>query len=321
MIPGRVNRLDVVLWSACLLLSGLLPGIVGCRSTKIPERPDRGIERPAAAARAAFAAGYPDRAAALYEESLERARQLDRADEIATAAYNLAVCLAAMGRYEAALIHLEEAQNDGLGKGGSAPEIALLKARLLAALDRLPEAMELARAERQHWPAAGLLIRLQWHVLLADWLCASGRLDEARLEIDRLDDKALKRAPPELRAEAWNARARIAMEAGTALPAAHAWDEAARNWQAAGRAAELAGSLEQAAAAWAAAGRRSVAAERAYRAARSLAAAGCPQRALTILEKARPWADEGQSVLMEQLAQRCRATTPPVTEGTAAGQE
>lgn len=302
--PGRgwKTACDGMAVCAVCLLAGF-----GCRTAGPAVRPDPAIDRPTAAARAAFDAGRADQAARLYREALDEARRTDRSLEIAACAYNLAACQAAQGHYVDALVSLDEARLEYDRSGAPPPELTLLEARILAAQGRAPEVVALALDELNNRPDGRDSIRLQWQLLLAQGLCDQGRNGDAEAALARLNEKVLRAAPPDLRAEAATLRARLALTSGLMDATAAAWDEAAGHWQTAGRFPEMVQALEQAAEAFATAGCPSEAADRAYRAARSLAASGLWQRALDAGARARTWADPRMALLLDRLAERCRA--------------
>jgi len=299
---GWKTACDGMAACAVCLLAGF-----GCRTAGPAVKPDPAIDRPTAAALAAFDAGRADQAALLYSQALDQARRTDRSLEISACAYNLAACQAAQGHYADALVSLDEARLEHDLSGAPPAELTLLEARILAAQGRAPEVVALALGELPHRPAGRDPVRLQWQLLLTQGLCDQGRNGDAEAALARLNERALRAAPPALRAEAATLRARLALTSGRMDAAAAAWDEAARHWRAAGRFPEMVQALGQAAEAFATAGCPSEAAGRAYRAARSLAASGLWQRALDAGARARTWADPRMALQLDRLAERCRA--------------
>ena len=83
------------------------------------------------------AQGQYAKAESLYQHALTRARATDRPGEIADAAYNRAVALASLGRYDEAGELLGEAEAEARRAGRPAADVLLVEAKLARLLEML----------------------------------------------------------------------------------------------------------------------------------------------------------------------------------------
>lgn len=279
-----------VLWLAAGLLAA------GCAAPPKPARPvDPDLQRYASSAQVSFRHGAFGQAEHLYRLALDRARAADDAREIGNNAYNLAACLVALGRDDAARPLLREARAELESIRQNAAEVILLDAGAARNLGHGDEAAALLEEARA---------RLDRDRHRALWIQAA--LLEARIAADRNDapralrvldsiGKDLKQEDdPLLKGRAAGLRARVAWTTGQPGVAAAWLDKEAAYYRKAGRPPhEIAATLRRAGEAWGQAGRPGESADRYYRAARSLfgqgdtvAALKCIEPALAAAEKA-----------------------------------
>lgn len=289
-----------------LLISALALAGTGCSTPKIV-RTDPEIERNAAAARGAYAAGSTEKAATYYRKALQRARVMDSPGEIARNAYNLAACLAALRSYDAAQACLDEARLEFKRAGLTCRELPLLEAKIVRAQGRSQEAISLAHTELKTPKNLDDATRLQWQLLLAESLCDQDQAAAADTELAAIAPKQLKAGGAETKAEAALTRARIQMLKRNPPNAALQYDIAADCWQAAGRYNDMANALDQAGRAYENAGNSPAAADRYYRAARSLVESGQLERAGELADRALPLAVAAHRTDLQRQVERLKA--------------
>ncbi|MBU0715205.1 MAG: hypothetical protein KJ964_07610 [Verrucomicrobia bacterium] len=294
----------------CFLFTVLVMIATGCSTPPKVVRTDPEIERNVAVARGAYAAGSAEKAAIYYQKALQRARIMDSPAEIARNAYNLAACLAALHKYDAALACLDEARLEFQRAGIPCRELPLLEAKIALAQGRSREATSLARAELKK-PAKvsgpNDAIRVQWHLLLAELLCDQDQADDAEAELAAIAPKQLKASGTDIRAETALTRARIQMLKRNPQAAALQYDIAAQYWQEAGRYIDMANALDQAGHAYENAGNNLSATDRYYRAARSLFESGQLARARDLATQALPLAAASLQPALQNQVERLKA--------------
>ncbi len=268
---------------------GLVLAMAGCASPPRIDRRDPDLDRALSLARAAQAAGAADTAADSYRQALARAWVMDRPDLVAPCAYNLAACLAALGRYEEARAWLDEARQNAARAGLPLSEAALLEARLARAQGRPEEAEALLRAGQTTAAFAHEDVRLSASLLLAELRADQGDSAGAEAALEPVSLRALERAEPAVRAEAAAIEARLRVLKRQPAAAGPLFDNAADQWRKAGRYLDMARALDQAARAYAGAGQHQSAADRTLRAARSLLENGRPGEARALLARTPPW--------------------------------
>lgn len=263
---------------------------------------DPDLKRSLSLADSAYTSGGGPRAAEHFRDALLRARTMDNAPEIAFAAYNLAACLAALGRYEEARPFLEEAKTEYARNGEPAPDVALLKAKVAQYQGSLDEAQALALAALQDTgqsldPAR----KAQFHILLAQ--IAAERNDAVRLKAEwsALEPMLRKITTHSVLAEAQVVRACVASRDGAHREAGEALDAAAEHFKQASRFRDMAFMLRDAGAAYEKAGANELAADRYFRAARSMYSMGEAADAREIVKKAIPLAGGDTLQALERL--------------------
>jgi tetratricopeptide (TPR) repeat protein len=268
-----------VRWSALVLAGGLA---AGCATPAGPRLDDQ-IQRDTAAGRAAYDTGSIGKAADLYGLALARARLTDDAVETARAAYNLAACLAALGRYTEAhdLLVLARA---GFGTNGSAAaQTYLVEARMLRRQGQGEEAAKVARTAlgASDDPDASA----QAGILIADMACdaADGAKAQGALEWVRGRLKSVKN--PRVQADAASVSARIALLGKAFGEAGRGWDACAGWLRRAGQYRQMAEALNNAGEAYQQAGLWREAFDRYVRAGQSYLGGGDRKAALAALQR------------------------------------
>ncbi len=118
--------------------------ISGCSTTK-PSTLDPVIKQYADGANAAYSRGEVERADALYEKALQRARLSDNRMEISRNAYNLALCRMVEGNLAGAAGLLDQAESLAGVKGAEASLILLAKSEVARLSGKSAESEQLAR--------------------------------------------------------------------------------------------------------------------------------------------------------------------------------
>ncbi|HOW97560.1 MAG TPA: tetratricopeptide repeat protein [Kiritimatiellia bacterium] len=307
------------------LAAGLLAA--GCSSPPKPARPsDPDLDRYASSAQISFKHGDYAQAEKLYRRALDRARAADDALEIGNNAYNLAVCLVALGRNTEARPLLHEARGALEELRKNTAEVLLLDAsaaRNLGILDAASALLLEARAQMSRDKDRALWI--QSALVEAQVACdrndapgALRLLDAVSQDLKQLDDPLLKGRNAGL-------LARVAWMTGQPATAAAWLDKEAGWYRKAGRPPqEISAVLRRAGEAWGQAGQNRESADRYYRAARSLFGQGranealkCIGPALTAAEKA---ADRGLMARIAALFDEIRREmTAEAADGARAG--
>ena len=177
-----------------LLSSFVILFLAGC-STPKPVALDPEIKGLADSAAAAYHRGEIERAEALWQKALQRARLIDDRGEIVRNAYNLGLCRLVAGRYEEAMRVLKQAEALAGGKGVELSRILLAESEA-ARLEGVPSESE-QRALEAVAAGADREGRVQALVLQGEAEFSSGRLLTA-LEHYRVATSILSENTPAL---------------------------------------------------------------------------------------------------------------------------
>jgi len=249
--------------------------LTGCGSTRESTRPvDPDFALYSGQARRAFDRLNYEYAARLYADALRRAREMDEAWAIATAAYNLAACRAQQGRVDDAGRLLEEARLEFSRDGTVPAQVLLLEARLaLRAGSPARAASALDEFEgRNPDPASAR----QGRLLRARLALEAGETEQAHAilaSLERLEEGEIAVEELELSAD-------LAEAVGDHPAAAAARARAAELLRRSGNYRRMALLLRQVGLSRQAAGDPVAALDCYYRSARSFHAAGCEPEAL-----------------------------------------
>jgi len=306
--PLKCLSVYLILFSAVLLFTA------GCGSPRIAYRPDAEMDRNAAAAKSAYAAGSMESASVFYQKALNRARFADQPREISRLAYNLAACRAQMQKYPEALELLDEAEFESSKAGTYFPEAVLLRTEILRRLAQTNEALAAAKSgidTLNNLPRAAhgqksCIASLQLKVFLAELACDKNDGKSALKELDKLDPNLLKSSDSVVQAKAANARGRALLIEKRPAEAAVCFDNAAVLYQKAQHYSDMAGALQSAGGAYEAANRRPEAVNRYYRAARSLFICGENTIAQESFNKASELAKESDDKQMQSAIKRLK---------------
>ncbi|HSV13629.1 MAG TPA: hypothetical protein VLI90_05180, partial [Tepidisphaeraceae bacterium] len=290
----------------------------GCGSPPVKHPPpqDPDLEVFNATARLEFDRGSLGPAAASYARALDRARMMDDAAAIATAAYNLAVCRAALGDYPAARMLLDEADREARRSNLSTADVYLALARI-ALLEHDPTATaRLSDAVLNPEARPDTEQRAQAHVLHGLAACDLSDAGLAKQQLDAARSLAATVKDPALDASVWALSAAVHLLAHDWAAAAADFDREADLRRTMHQYRELERALTKAGRAFAAVGDHREAADRLYRAARAAAARGgadAPALASEANTAARKAGDESLVRLTASLQQSLTVATTPAT--------
>ncbi len=311
------RRFHVVAMASAVILSF---SAVGCRTTApAAEQTDPEIARAANMARLAFDRGSIAQAERLYERALRLARAQDDARECGTLAYNLAVCRAEQGRWDAALSALESARADYERVNRRVDEIALLTADIARQQKRYDEAAALldgllSGKDGKLAPMPVECRALAW-LIRAQIAVDQGDPAKARDYVKQTRKVAggERNMSSELQARFAQAEAQIAQAEGCWGESAVAYEREVEVWRKARQFRRMALAMGRAGDAYKAAGAAGPALERYYLAARSLAAQGDDLAALKRIESAMDLAeqrpDSQEAKLLALLFEEIKART------------
>ena len=290
----------------------LLISAAACSSTDPGPPPDPELATMTASARKAYSRGRFEGAARFYSRALERAREMDAAERIGTAAYNLAVCRYLLKEYDEVEPLLEESKA-AYEEGGAVPaDLILLEARLalqLGDLDRARSLADVGAALEDETDRIGFLI-LRGRIALT-----GGDDSTAREYLQQARDSADDEAPPLLVADLAGLEGGIREAEEDFTGAGRAYDRQAEAFRAAGRYRQMALALGSAGEAYGRAADHRRAADRFFRSARSLFAGGDAVGALKMLE---PALDEAGASDDEYLRKRTVELFEEIKEGVEA---
>ena len=296
---------------ACWLVvcSGLLAGCASAPKGPAAARVRDGeLVRLEDRARHVFEREAAAQAANLYAGVLRRARALDDAEEIGNAAYNLAVCLVAAGRYDEAAGFLRESAKE-LGRARvNLADVLVVQARVAQMRGEAEEALRFAgEVFANQGSDPGPAHRAEVALLRGEVACARGRTDQARVLWG--EARALLRANPEQSLVAGVERLGgviLGLE-GRPERGAQALDGGGGAGGAGGRLLKRGGGWGGAGDAWRLAGKERLAADRLFRAARSGLAQGVREPATRWQRQAVELAERAGDEVLAREARRLGA--------------
>ena len=309
-------------WMAC---GAGLCLFAGCASPKPAATTDPELSRVAGVARLSFEQGSLEQSARLYARALRMARKTDDAREIGSNAYNLAACLAELGRYPEALGFLEEARGEFARAERSQADLLLLEARIALLSGQFSDALAIAE---QVLPAAAKgnvpSYRVQVMLLRADVALARGAAEVARVELDDAKKDLQKQRDALLNAQAAGVEGRVLLATGAPADAAKMFDRQAGLLKSDARFREMALTLARAGEAYQQAEAFTKAGDRFYRAARSLYAQGDQLEALKMIQAALAAAEKSGdekflkriATLFEEVRHRVESVKKPPAESS-----
>ena len=277
----------------CYLLSLLL---AACSTPPAPLRPtDPEIAAAAKRGHRAFHGGRYEAAAEAYTAALQRARMLNEKAGSADSAYNLAACLFALGRCDAARSVLREAKADFASGDPGLADALLLEGAIARQQGRRDEALALADqalALKASGADAAAKI-LQARLLRAETQCDAGDGAAARSDLAAAQQAVRDvQTPPGLLAQIAAAEGRILGLEKKPAEAAERYDAAAEQYRRGAQPREVAAMLTLAGRCLEEAGTPAAAADRYYRAARSLYAQDDFTAAVKMLDSALAMAEK-----------------------------
>lgn len=262
----------------------------GCGTAR-PARPtvtrDAYYHRMITSGHAAFERGDITRAADLYENAWIRARVMDRAEAIGTAAYNLAISQMILGDVDQAHKLLLEAEHEF--RRAEDPGVDVRLAQVEVAFRRAQYAEAWALTEALLPDLSGRRLqddRVQVHTVRA---LLAGQEDDWERMVEAVDaaESAVHRATSFLlRARLAEAQGRLALGQERWLDAATVFDREAVYYRNAGRFVDMAVALERAADAYVKADEVEMALERYFRLARHFLAAEGIAEGLRVMQHA-----------------------------------
>ncbi len=249
----------------------LVLGAASCSTPRVDPSADPEISRVASLARKATAEGQYDQAASIYQRALVRARAMDNSAEIANNAYNLAMCMIKLQKFDDARPLLSEARREFERLGQPIADILLLQAEMARAVGRFDEAVSLAdQVIPSLKSGATPAYRLQVALIKTVSACDRGDAVTAKKEFAAVQKEAGSVEDPFLRAQAANASGRILLLDKDPGKAAAEFDREADLARKAGKYHDMALALGRGGQAYLDAGVLLPASDRFYRSARSL---------------------------------------------------
>jgi len=297
---GLLPALLVTALLGCFLLSGC----GGSPATLVPgDQLDRQWSSSMQDGRDAFDQGHFLLARRLFVQAVERGRQMDRAEDISDAAFNLAATLIELGDYDAARLALREARSERRRSGEDLGDILLLEAKMARLQGDLPRARTLTDQLLQQLPEVERYLRPQAQLLGGLLACAAGEVAQAEQHLDVANELLAKENRPALSAAQAELLGCIQQSKGHHQEAAVAFDREGLYLKQALQYRQLVTALHRAGTAYAAAGENRLAAERLYRAARSAFSQNRLEEAALFLEQAQSAARSIEDrLLLEDIA-------------------
>jgi tetratricopeptide (TPR) repeat protein len=240
----------------------------------------------AISARRTFDLGQAEGASRLYRKALEMARAADNSPEIAANAYNLALCLVALGKYDEAVPYLDEAEAESARRSADTAHIRLLKAKTFYLGGDTQEAASLAQTALKHEGSLTPAARSQFDLLLARIALDGRDLAGAKAGLERAQDALEDEPDTPLQAETAGLSGAILAAEGSFDKAAKDFDRQADFCRKGEKYREMAEALSRAGETYLKGSDNRAAADRFFRAARSFYSQGDTVRALKTIESA-----------------------------------
>ena len=239
----------------------------------------------------------------LFEQALDRGRQMDRADHIADAAFNLAAAQIELGELTAANRSLLEAKNESRRRGDPLGNILLLEA-ITARLQADPERSQAVTNQLlQQLPESNTRLQIQAQLLSGLLACEAEDMTLAEQMLAKTAELLDNDDHPTIAAARAELQGCIKLLQNHPMEAAAAFDREIVFLQQARHYRQMVVALQKAGTAYTTAGRNQQAADRLFRAARSIFSQNRPGKAELLLEKAEAAARTAEAhLLLENIA-------------------
>ena len=284
----------------CVLLLGLMLSSCAGTPDTVSQKAlsDQQWFRSMETGRDAFDQGYYLLASHLFQQALERGRQMDRAGQIADAAFNLAAARIELGSFAAADRSLQEAKSESHRQGGPVSELLLLEAKLARLQTETMRSRAITNRLLQQLPENDHNLRPQ--ALLLSGMLACEAVDGFLAEQELAKAVALlgNAQHPALAATQSELQGCIKLLQGSQLEAAGDFDHESSYLQQARHYRQMVNALQRAGTAYVAAGENHLGADRLFRAARSAFSQKRLKTAQLLLDKAESAAITADSRLL-----------------------
>ncbi len=266
MIRQRYFRLLCLLLCGALLLSGC-----GGKPAGVSQAVeyDRQWQSSMKSGLSAYQQSQYRLAERLFSQAFTRARLMDRAADIATAAFNLAATQIQLGNFAEASSTLQEAKSESRRLGDDVTEILLLEARLARWQDNVARAKMLVSQLQQQFSASDQRLRPQVQLLNGLLACEAGDESLAVHSLEQVTNSISANSHPAILAGSAELQGCIALLQSQPGKAAEAFDRQTSALRQAQQYRQMVDALQQAGAAYHAAGDYQQAVDRLFRAARS----------------------------------------------------
>lgn len=255
----------------------------------------------------AYEQGQYQLAGRLFEQALQRGRQMDRADDIADAAFNLAAAEIQLGNFAVAGSALQEAKNESQRRGDDLSETLLMEARLARLQTDSAKARNLTHQLLQQLPATDRRLRPQALLLSGLLACEAKDLSLAKRQLETAASQLDQYPHPAVAADRAELQGCLHLLQGHPLEAAGAFDRESSYLRQARQYRQMVNALHEAGTTYTAAGEYQLAADRLYRAARSAFSQKRLQKAQMLMEIAEENARSANSSLLLEDITRLRA--------------
>ncbi len=240
----------------------------------------------------------------LFAQALERGRLMDRAQDIADAAFNLAAAQMQLGDFAAADRSLQQARRESLPQQGPLSEILLLEARNARLMGDRGRARTVVDQLLNRLAGDEGRLLVQARLLSGLLACEAGEVARAQGEHDQASAALGDRPHAAIAAARAELQGCINLRQGRQLDAAAAFDREGDYLKQAGHYRQMVDALFRAGMAYAAADADRLAADRLYRAARSAFSQTrtAEARELSVMAEAAA-RDSGSQLLLENISQ------------------